>query len=212
VSKKYNVNNVVEKTCANSLRVEYLYKILPDAKFIFIYRNGFDVVGSAMKRWKAPLNIKYIAKKIRFVPVSDLPIYGAKYFFNRAYRFFSKDNRLSVWGPRFKNMHKLKEGPLDEICALQWKACVDSSYKQSIVIPKKQKITISYEDFVNDPISTLQTILDTLSIEHSVDEISGAVSRVSNKGVNKGLLSLSDEQRLRFENLIGSSLAQHGYS
>ena len=44
---------ILEKTCANSLRVKFLNKIFPEAKYIFIVRDGIDATGSAKLRWTA---------------------------------------------------------------------------------------------------------------------------------------------------------------
>ena len=61
--KKKNSKVIVEKTCANSLRVPFVNEIIPDAKFIYIKRDMLDVVGSAKHRWKAPINLIYLLKK-----------------------------------------------------------------------------------------------------------------------------------------------------
>src|SRR5690554_5282509 len=66
--KKKYYSHIVEKTCANSLRVDFVKEILPDAKFIFIYRNGIDAIASAYQRWKSNIDIFYTIKKIPYVP------------------------------------------------------------------------------------------------------------------------------------------------
>ena len=43
---------LVEKTPANALRVPYLAKLFPDAKWLFLVRRGEDVVSSLMEGWK----------------------------------------------------------------------------------------------------------------------------------------------------------------
>jgi hypothetical protein len=43
---------LVEKTPANCLRIPFLAKLFPDARFIFIMRKGEDVVSSLMEGWK----------------------------------------------------------------------------------------------------------------------------------------------------------------
>ena len=212
VANKYHAEYVVEKTCANSLRVEYIYRLLPEAKFVFIYRNGLDVVGSAMKRWKAPLDVLYIAKKARFVPYTDLPYYASKYFASRLHRLFSKENRLGVWGPRGKTMDDLKGLPLDEICARQWKSCVDASRQQSEAIPEENKTTVCYENFVNHPVESLLNVLQDLNIPCNQAEITAAVEPVSNTSVNKGINSLTSEQKTRLLHLVSDSMSQHGYA
>ena len=43
---------LVEKTPANCLRIPFLARLFPDAKFIFVVRQGEDVVSSLMEGWK----------------------------------------------------------------------------------------------------------------------------------------------------------------
>src|SRR5699024_12209800 len=50
VMRRYGVRYVVEKTCANSLRVPFVDAVVPEAKYVFIRRDGLDAVGSAMGR------------------------------------------------------------------------------------------------------------------------------------------------------------------
>ena len=56
---------IVEKTCANSLRVPFVNSVVPEAKYIFLVRDGRDVIASARKRWQAPLNIPYLLSKAK---------------------------------------------------------------------------------------------------------------------------------------------------
>jgi hypothetical protein len=109
VARKYKAQTVVEKTCANSLRVGFVDQVVPDAKYIFIHRDGLDAVGSAIKRWKAKLDIPYLARKARFVPASDLPFYGSLFVWNRIHRLLSKEKRLTVWGPKLDYMQELMQ-------------------------------------------------------------------------------------------------------
>ena len=211
VSNKYNCHFVVEKTCANSLRVEYLHKLLPDAKFVFIYRNGLDVIGSSMKRWKASLELSYLVKKARFVPITDLPLYAFKYMWNHTYRSISREKRLAVWGPKFEGLEKLKDSPLDEICAKQWKACVDASTKGAALIPSRHKTIVTYENFVASPKEELARIANDLGLEFNQNHIAFATSTVSKQSVNKGIHSLTKEQSQRLGNIIETTMQEHGY-
>src|SRR5690606_11157777 len=89
LQKKTGAEIVLEKTCANSLRVPFVNKVLPDARYIFIYRDGIDATGSAKQRWTAELDIPYIMQKARFVPKLDLPYYATRYLWARVYRLIS---------------------------------------------------------------------------------------------------------------------------
>lgn len=142
---------VVEKTCANSLRVGFVHEIFPDARFVYIVRDGRDVVASAMKRWTAPLDLPYLARKIRFVPPTDLPFYASRYFGARLNRVRSAERRLGSWGPRFAGMSDLvTDRPLAEVCARQWRSCVDAVDEQlDPAISPDQFLPVRYEDLVH---------------------------------------------------------------
>ena len=128
IRDQYKSDIVVEKTCANSLRVPFVDKVLPDAKYIFIYRDGIDATGSAKERWTAELDIPYLLKKVKFVPKIDLPYYAVRYFWSHFYRLVSKEKHLAFWGPALKNQQLiLQNHSLNEVCALQWQQCVDKA-------------------------------------------------------------------------------------
>ncbi|AEI14054.1 hypothetical protein Flexsi_0366 [Flexistipes sinusarabici DSM 4947] len=195
VDRKYDCDYVVEKTCANSLRVDFVDKIIPEAKYVFIKRDLYDAVASAMKRWTAELDIKYILEKARFVPLTDLPYYASKYIWNRFYRFFSSEKRLAFWGPKLDNMDDLLgKYSLEEICAIQWKRCVEKSEESFRKIGNSKFIEIQYEDFVKAPKQNLQKICSFIGITPSTDEIRAAVSNVELRSVGKGIKSLNEEQ------------------
>lgn len=211
LEKSRGLNFVVEKTCANSLRVEFVDKVLPVTKYIYIVRDGRDVVASAMKRWKAELDLTYILRKVRYVPVSDLPYYGLNYLGNRIYRLFSKESRLAYWGPRFDDMDSiLAEHHLDGLCAIQWSECVNHADHAFCQIPSERVHQLSYEEFVADPALELERLCDFLGISlpaHGLESIVGSVSRSS---VGKGIGELG-KQLSGAEHLMEATLRRHGY-
>ena len=212
LSRSYNLRLVVEKTCANSLRVPFVEEVIPEAKYVFIYRDGIDATGSALDRWKAELDLSYIFKKMRYVPVTDIPYYGFRYLINRIYRLFSSERRLAFWGPIFKWQEEyLKEWDLVEVCAMQWKRCVDLSEQALSKMPDDKVVRISYESFVSDPESELNRIFRELRV--SVDEkaVADATRNVSNKSIGKGRSALSEDQLRSIELLISDSLKRYGY-
>src|SRR5690606_30479253 len=97
LEKEFDAEFVVEKTCANSLKIPFINQIYPEAKYIFIAREGHDVASSAKQRWTAPLEMGYIMKKVKYVPKSDIIHYGLRYFINRVKKIFSKEKRLAYW-------------------------------------------------------------------------------------------------------------------
>jgi hypothetical protein len=211
-AKKEKLDFLVEKTCANSLRVSFVEGIVPEAKYIFIVRDGVDAVGSATLRWKAKLDIPYIFKKVRYVPIIDLPYYAIRYLSSRVYRLFSKEGRLSFWGPKFKGLDQaLTQHSLVEVCALQWQRCVDLSEEEFLKMPEGRVIRVSYEAFVSQPVKELTRILDELNIEHDESSVKRAVSGVTDRSIGKGRKALNEQHLTEVEKLVAPTLDRCGY-
>ena len=207
-----DLNFLVEKTCANSLRIPFVDQVIPEAKYIFIVRDGVDVVGSAAIRWKAKLDLSYIVKKIRYVPLLDIPYYALRYLGSRVYKFFSSEQRLSFWGPSYIGLYEdLKQHSLEEVCALQWKRCVDLSEQAFYSMPENQVIKIKYEEFVNNPVEVLRQVLSQLGIQHTDDQLRESVIDVSAKSIGKGRQALNEVEIKAISELISDTLNRHDY-
>jgi hypothetical protein len=203
---------VVEKTCANSLRVGFVDQVIPGAHYIFIVRDARDVVASAMKRWIAPLDLRYVAKKARFVPVSDFPFYAIRYAASRFHRRRSTDRRLSTWGARFSGMQEwLAEGSLAEVCAAQWRRCVELAQCQLSTVEGAHVLQIRYEDFVTRPDTELARVIEFLGAEVTAVQRRAAVEQVSAQSVGKWRAALSSETLAQVAPIVERTLAQFGY-
>lgn len=212
VARKQRLRYVVEKTCANSLRVAFIEKVFLDAKFIFIVRDGRDVVASAMKRWAAPLDIPYLLKKARYLPVTDAPYYVIRYFWNRIYRLFSDEKRVSFWGPHFEGMEEmLRSRSLAEVCAMQWVCCVEKSEYDLDQLDSARVHRLRYEDFVTNPSVKLKSLAEFLNIDFSEDDIRKLVQGVSTKSVGNWKNCLDQEALGALEPLIKTSMKRYGY-
>ena len=212
LAKSHQLDMVVEKTCANSLRVGFVDEVLPDAKYIFIVRDGVDVVGSAMLRWKASLDIPYLLAKARYVPIVDLPYYASKYLSNRLYRLISKEKRLASWGPKLDDMDAiLKNYSLLQVCALQWKTCVNKSEEEFSRIDPERVVRVKYEDLVSHPHYEFLRIAKFLGQEVTPSILNGVTQSVSIGSVGKGRAALGASGLAEILPLINETLAVHGY-
>lgn len=212
IGKKYDADVVVEKTCANSLRVPFVDAVVPDAKYIFIYRDGIDATGSAKERWTAELDIPYILEKVKFVPKMDLPYYGLRYFWARLYRFFSRDKRLAFWGPALGDMQSiLQTHTLNEVCAIQWQRCVDKAEEAFSQMPADKVVRVRYEDFVRQPVEELTRILEFMGQDIEPEKIAKAVESVSPRSLGKGRKALGESEVARLEAMVGETLKRYEY-
>ncbi len=212
IAKAQGADIVVEKTCANSLRVPFVDSVVPEARYLYIYRDGIDTTGSAKLRWTAKLDIPYILEKVRFVPPGDLPYYAVRYLWARLFRLCSRDKRLAFWGPALDNMQDLlQRQTLDEVCALQWQRCVDSAEAAFSAMAANKVLRVCYEDFVREPKSQFRRVLSFVGRDISDAEIAEVVSGVSSKSLGKGRKALGEVKIKDLELLIGESLKRYGY-
>lgn len=208
-----NLDTIIEKTCANSLRVGFVNKILPETKYIFIVRDGMDSVGSALQRWTASLDMRYILQKARYVPLTDLPYYAIRYLFHRMYRLVSREKRLALWGPVMDDMDDLlKQYTLMEVCALQWKACVDRAENDLSQIDPKRVIRLKYENFVIDPVAEFAKLAAFFGKDVPITLNDYMRVNVNSNSIGKGRKTLGKVGVDKLSPLIADTLERYGYA
>ncbi len=213
IAKSQKCDRVIEKTCANSLRVGFVDNVLPEAVYVYIYRDGRDAALSASKRWKAELDIKYILAKAKYIPLTDIPFYMFKYFYNRVYKIINREERLAFWGPKFIGVDEaVKSMTLIELCAMQWRKCIDNTERDFKNISKERVIRIKYEDFVEKPAELLASILDQLNVKYSDENVQTATKGIFKESVGKWKKELNEEQISKLHAIVEMPLNNLGYS
>ncbi len=211
IARSTRADFLVEKTCANSLRVEFVDRVLPDAKYIFIVRDGLDVVTSAMKRWKSNFDLAYTLRKARYVPLTDFPYYAFGFMGNRVHRLFSEEKRLAFWGPRLDGMESiLGRHSLVEACAIQWRECVDRAESAFGKMGSGRVHILNYEAFVAMPEKELERICEFAELPFPVEGRAKIIGHISKRSVGMGRKELGT----RLEDvrpLVGDTLRRHGY-
>lgn len=154
---------VVEKTVGNSLRVRFVADLLPEVVFVHVVRDGVQVAESARREWEAPVDVRYLAAKVRHFPLRLAPSYGRKFLVGatlgrwRASRT-GGTHHASTWGPRYPGIDDdLAEQGLLTVTARQWRTSVEVARRDLTVIPQ-QVVEVRYEDLVADPRATLERV------------------------------------------------------
>lgn len=212
ISSATGSNCIVEKTCANSLRVGFVNEIFPEARYIFIVRDGMDAVGSAKERWRASLDIPYLMKKVRYVPLVDLPYYFSRYMLNRLYKLISGEKRLASWGPTMAGMKDVVQNKgLLEACAFQWRACVERSASDFKNIDDSRICVVKYEEFVSSPSKEFERVAKFMGANVSSESVKEICSSVSSSSVGKGRANIDGEEAERVKSIMKDTLMKYGY-
>ena len=210
--RKHPDSEIVEKTCANALRVDFVRAVVPEARFIHIIRDGRDVAASAAKRWAAELDLGYILRKARYVPATDVPYYAGRYAWNRAKKFFGGEKRLATWGPRFDGMESaFSENSLPVACAIQWARCLERASSAFARVPEGDVLTVRYEEIAARPRPSMERIFDFAGGSSSDDDLALAARSISSRSVGKWRSDLSLDDRTRIHRTVGETLDAHGY-
>lgn len=124
----------LEKTPKNALRIPFLNALFPDALFIFLYRNPRDNISSLMDSWRSEKYVTY-----RELPGWDGPPWS----------------HLLIPG-----WEQLKGMPLEEVIKSQWMVTNRTVMEDLASLPKNRWCTVSYEDFLTDPVAELKRLCE----------------------------------------------------
>jgi len=212
LGKKFNSELIVEKTCANSLRVDFVHTILPKARIVHLIRDGRAVAESARRCWKGQLSVNYLLKKARWIPPRDIPYYAFRYIRYQLGRFNRHDTKQTSWGPRFVRLDDLvREKSLVEVCGIQWKVCVQAAESALRHLSSPQVTTVRYEDIVKFPLGTIKELFDKLNLTFTEACQDYLRQNISANNLDKWKDKLSQEDLILLLPHIETELQQHGY-
>lgn len=185
---------VVEKTCANSLRVPFVDRVVPEARYVFIVRDGRDAVPSAVARWTGTVDLGYVLRKARYVPRRELAGYLTRVARGRLRRRFSPDHRPATWGPRFAGFDQLAaSSPPALTCAHQWARCVTTAADALAALGDERVVTTRYEDLIATPAAELARVAGRLGIPARPADVVRAIGPIEDRrGNGRPVLSPSD--------------------
>lgn len=200
---------LLEKTVSNCLRIPFIKAVFPDAKFIFLTRDGRDVVESVMRQWGETRELSYMIAKLRTFPIRHAFAYLLEYMANWVkFKFTKKGNDDYIWGVKYPGYKEdLNTKSILEVCALQWQACIEASTKAMDNLSDDIKCSISYETFVQNPKSELDKIADFLNIEKGLFDS----SRIRTNNVSKYKQVFDSSQLQTLMSIIKPGLLKLGY-
>ncbi len=200
----------VEKTVSNVLRIPYLLRAAPDARFVHLVRDGRDVIESAMRCWKSPPSTGYALRKALNFPWASCFAYGLRHAASSALRA-AGHGPTPCWGPCYPGMREdARRLKLSEVCAWQWRCCVEAYERDRALIPPERRVEVRYESLVADPVRTLDRLLADLDQPATAVAIKSAARRVA-AGSSGHHRQLPAADRTAVDRIAGGALIRLGY-
>lgn len=147
---------VLDKTCINVMRIPYLHALFPQAKFVFIQRDGRDNVSSMMDGWRMGRTDGRFELTQFFGPFpEEVAINGGEF---REWCFFLP--------PGWRGYNRAL---LEEVCAYQWLTANRLALAAKAQIPPEQWIHLRYEDLFDRPVAMFRTAFERLGIPFTAE-------------------------------------------
>ena len=149
--QRLGAGQVLDKTCINTLRVPYLHKLFPKARFVFIHRDGRDNISSMMDGWRQGRTDGGFGLSQFFGP-SPEPV-AIEHGEFREWHFFLP--------PGWRDYN---HASLEEVCAYQWLTANRLALDAARDVPPEQWIQIRYEDLLDRPVEVFRDAFTGLGI------------------------------------------------
>lgn len=224
---------VVDKSPRNSLKIPFIRKIFPEARFIHILRDGRDVTLSIHKEWIRRAEIvtdpskgsRFNHRKALRVINSWLgrqPLLRDKiraFWFETHGHLIDKSRHLNRtrwngaigWGPRFKDWERLFENrSLLEFNAYQWLKCVESISAAWDVIPREKRLEIRYEEMVDGGNHAIAGIVEFLGLQ-ATDRFLASLPVLKKGNYSKWQREFTKDQIDAIGSILDPMLCQVGY-
>ncbi len=133
---------LLDKTPRNALRVPFVDAIFPDARFVFLLRDGRDNVNSLINAWRTSRYRTYRLPETHSIPGVD----------PHWWKF--------VLYPGWRDHIN---GPLETVCAHQWVASNEHALAAKASLADRWT-EIRYEDLVDDPVNELARVMQWLDL------------------------------------------------
>jgi len=145
---------VLDKTCINTLRVPYLHKLFPKAKFVFIQRDGRDNVSSMIDGWRhGRTDGGFGLEKFLGPSPEPVSINGGEF---REWHFFLP--------PGWRAYNRAS---LAQVCAFQWISANALALEARDAIPDDQWTALRYEDLFDRPVEMFRDAFERLDLPFS---------------------------------------------
>lgn len=153
---------LIDKTPRNALRVPFIDRIFPDARYVFLQRDGRDNINSLINAWRTPRYRTYLLPEPHSIPGVD-----PNWWKFTLYPGWRADT----------------SGPLEVVCAKQWKLSYDHALAALKNVPSHRHLTVRYESFIEEPEDDVGRIMRFLDLPYE-DAVRRKAEAARSKPVN----------------------------
>lgn len=207
---------LLEKTPSNALRLDFVDRVFPDCKIIHIIRNGVDASLSIRSYWNQAahgikgVNPGKLSQRLKELQWHRIPSYATEALRRFAPWPLSRLVGPNVWGPRIPGIQgMLKELELLEICALQWRTCVEAARHCGARMPADRYMEIKLEEMTLEKFRTLLAFAELREEPALIDNFRQTVDPARSTA-RRSHASAADVQVL--DKWIGPTMEWLGYS
>jgi hypothetical protein len=159
---------LIEKTPSNSLRMGFVDRVLPGCLFVHIIRDGVESTLAIRRFWQQHahgLKPQKLVERLREMRPRQFPYYVREFVRRAAPRPLSALVKKPVWGPRIPGIDGLLQDlALIEVCALQWRMCVEAARGFGQTLPEGRYLECRLEDLSHQ---RMKSILEFCQLEES---------------------------------------------
>lgn len=205
-----NKTRFAEKTPSNMLRLPFIHALYPDCKIIHLYRDPRPVITSALRMLNSPPDLNRITTRAREARLRDWPYLTGLFFRDAVMRLFRQSGK-SFWGPKPPGWKTWKNLPPLEMLCEQWLSLINTARNDLNQLPDESWIEIRYEDLIDNPTATLETLLNFAKLEFSEAVFQMADQIIQSDRASNWQSKVRPEQLKVIENKTASMLEELNY-
>jgi hypothetical protein len=138
-------HRLIDKTPRNALRVSFVNALFPEARFIYIKRDGRENINSLINAWRTPRYRTYELSEPHAIPGVD----------PRWWKF--------VLYPGWRDD---TSGPLEVVAAKQWKLSNEYALEGLKHVESSRWMELRYEDLVDAPVEQVGLVMGFLDLPY----------------------------------------------
>ncbi|MFT5422770.1 MAG: hypothetical protein ACI89L_000539 [Phycisphaerales bacterium] len=211
--RKHGGETLCEKTPSNCLRVPFLNAVYPEAKLLFVVRDGRSVIRSTAQIMAGGVPTSGIVRRAFKTPPWEWPAYSGRLVSTLKQKLTG--GSLDFWGPRPPGWRDwLKQDHPDIVLAKQWAATVTTAYDDLLALgkPGEAFFMFRYEDMAREPGPTMGRLAEFLGIPKRETLLAEAIATANPSTIDAWRDEIDDEDLERIRPVMEPALERLGYT